>query len=246
MASVTTVILTALAFLNQMTEAHNMEAYQARTAVQADFAIAFPGAFELAGTMTFDTPVGKARLDLDDGTAVVFDGQNAWVTPAEKADPRMRFHVLTWPYFLAAPFKMGDPGVNLAEPTAMPINGPEDQHQAVKVTFDDGTGDAPDDWYYLFTDDQNRLSAMAYIVTFGKSAPEAEKKPSMIVYDGFETVEDVVFATQWSFHYWNPKAGIEPGEPKGTARITNIRFVEIDDSTFAKPEGAAEAPLPEG
>lgn len=245
MQTIATLVLSAAAFLNQMTQAHNAEAYHEQQAVSAELVVEFPGAFKMEGTMLFDTALGKSRLNLKDGTSVVFDGEKAWVTPAEKASPMMRFHVLTWPYFLAAPFKMNDPGVNVADPAPVALDDADDLQPAAKVTFDAGTGDAPDDWYCLFLDGKKRLKAMGYIVTYTKSQEEAEAKPSIILYDGFETVGDVTFSTKWTFHYWSPKTGIAEGDPKGSATVSNLKFVEFDAGMFEKPDGSAEATLPE-
>ena len=46
-----------------------------------------------------------------------------------------------------------------------------------KISFDAGVGDAPDDWYIAFTDDQGRMDALGYIVTYSKSQEEAEARP---------------------------------------------------------------------
>ena len=56
-------------------------------------------------------------------------------------------------------------------------------------------------------------------------------------------VDGVWFATTWDFHFWDPQTGI--GEKKGSAKLSNIRFVDADASAFTKPEGAAEAKAPQ-
>ncbi|MEM6392807.1 MAG: hypothetical protein AAF797_08560 [Planctomycetota bacterium] len=231
-----------------MEQTHGLEAYRQHAAVTADFAVTFPGAFEMSGTMTFDTPLGKARLDLADGSTVVFDGTTAHGKTADGSEPSpmLRFHVLTWPYFLAAPFKMSDPGVNLLPDDTGPPTQPAffDSPEA-KVTFDAGTGDAPDDWYYLFVSDKGVLEGMSYIVTYNKPAEVAEQKPSIIVYDGNQTIDGVTFSTQWSFHFWDKTNGIDQTTTKGTATISNIRFITPEPDTFTAPEGSTEIPLPQ-
>ncbi|MEM1211143.1 MAG: hypothetical protein AAGI68_02490 [Planctomycetota bacterium] len=239
--------------LTLMEDTHGAEAYRQHAAVTADFSVTFPGAFEMSGTMTFDTPVGKARLDLADGSTVVFDGSTAWGKTADGSapSPMLRFHVLTWPYFLAAPFKMSDPGVNLLPDDTAPGGsapaGPPAEFiiPDAKITFDAGTGDAPDDWYYLFTSDKGLLEALSYIVTYAKPAEEAEKQPSIIVYGGNQVVDGVTFSTLWTFHFWDKGRGVKPGSEKGTATISNIRFVSPEPGTFAAPEGSTEIKLPQ-
>lgn len=224
--------------------AHAGDLYNAKHAVQADFVCDF-GPMHIEGVMTFTPSIGKVRLSLNDAAEVVFDGQTAWLSPADAQvpGPPARFHVLTWPYFVAAPYKLDDPGTNHHDAGQLLVTGPNDKRIGTKITFDSGVGDAPDDWYIAFADEQGRLDALAYIVTFGTPQEEAQKQPSIILYSDFVDVDGVPFATTWTFHYWNPEEGTL-GEPKGTATLSNIQFVTPSADTFTKPDGAVEATMP--
>ena len=57
--------------------------------------------------------------------------------------------------------------------------------------------------------DNNRLTALAYIVTYGTALEVASKTPSIILYDDFVDVDGVPFATTWTFHFWNPESGTD-------------------------------------
>ncbi len=228
--------------------AHGKAAYDALGAagkvVKADFDVDFGGGDLIAGTMWYDTPVGKVRMELDNGAVVVFDGQTGWSTqPDPEQGPSYRFHVLTWPYFMAAPFKLSDPGVTHADVGEMPLTA-KSSLPASKMTFGEGVGDAPDDWYLVFKDPgDDALLALGYIVTFGTPKAYAEEKPSIIFYRDPVTVDGVTFATQWVFHFWNEASGME-GDAKGRATVSNIEFVVPPAGAFEKPEGAQEATLP--
>ncbi|MEO1086823.1 MAG: hypothetical protein AAFY88_21525, partial [Acidobacteriota bacterium] len=63
------------------------------------------------------------------------------------------------------------------------------------------------------------------------------------LYDDFIDVDGVPFATTWTFHYWNPDSGID-GEPKGSAKLSNVAFVDAPKGAFVKPTDAVEAKLP--
>jgi hypothetical protein len=47
------------------------------------------------GHVLFDTPVGKVRMEQKDGPLLVFDRQEAWVSPGDAKFPMARFHLLT-------------------------------------------------------------------------------------------------------------------------------------------------------
>lgn len=224
------------AFVGPIETAHGLATWQANKAVQAHIKIELGGQTVLEGTMLFDTPVGKSRIELDDGTVMVFDGQDAWVSPSDSPLQGARFHLLTWPYFLAAPMKLRDPGSYLAPLDTMPQGDRE--LPAAKLTFDAGVGDSPDDWYILYRDpDTQYLVAMAYIVTYGKDKEEAEKEPHAITFEGYETINGVTLSTRWRFWHWDPETGTH-GEPMGHATITDIQFVEPAIQDFQKPTDA--------
>ena len=142
---------------------------------------------------------------------------------------------------MIVPFKLDDPGTNHTDAGKLSVTSTDDQRVGTKVSFDAGVGDAPEDWYIAFTDDDGRMDALAYIVTAVQSKEQAEAKPSMILYSDFTVVEGVTLATKWDFHFWNPEQGI--GEQKGSASLSNIRFVDPTEGLFVKPEDAIESKL---
>ncbi len=235
----------AQAMVASIEAAHGTAAYQQHAAVEAEFSVLYPGRVDLQGTILFDTPVGKSRITLNDGTVWVFDGEQAWVAPGSTQTKRARFHLLTWPYFFAAAHKLNDPGTHRHAPELLPALSLEDTRPAVKVSFDPGTGDAPDDWYKAFQDDQGRVDALAYIVTYNnKDAAKAEKRPSICTYDAFETQGGVTYPTAWTTWFWKPDAGIVGKKHKGKTHFKNVRFVTPPADAFVKPAGATEDPLP--
>lgn len=226
--------------------AHAGGIYNAQQTVQADMLIDF-GPMHVEGTMIFTPSMGKVRMELDGGAVIIYDGRTAWLSPADAVvpGPPPRFHVLTWPYFVAVPYKLDDPGTIHADAGMHPIRSEAETLPGVKITFGEGVGDTPDDWYMAFADaDTGRLTALSYIVTYGKDAQAAEEKPSIVLYDDFVDVDGVPFATTWTFHYWTPGVGIA-GDPKGVIKLFNIDFVEsLEENTFAKPDDAVEAKAP--
>ena len=230
-------------FADSIETAHGKRAWYAQQAVQAKVKVTFGGTTMIDGTMLFTPSVGRARIDQADGTSIVFDGSRAWVSPASSPLEMARFHVLTWPYFLAAPFKLNDPGTNLEPLGELPLQ--DTAHGAARLSFDPGTGDAPDDWYILYRDpDNDRLAAMAYIVTYGKPVAQVREEPHAIVYEDFDTIDGVTVSTTWRFYHWSREKGPH-GDPIGHVTLENVEFVKPGDQAFAKPEDAREDRLPQ-
>lgn len=226
--------------------AHGKSAWYAKDAVEVDIHVQGFGGLELEGTMLFTPSLGEVRFELVEGTTLIYNRGDAWMTPsdADMSPAMARFHVLTWPYFVAVPFKINDPGVHLGEPVPMPVTHPDDTTTAVQMTFGQGVGDAPDDWYYLLPNDDGVLEALSYIVTYGKPQDDAEEQPSIVLYDDFRTIDGVTLPFHWEFHYWHKDSGVAEGEPKGTARIQSVRFVTPPADAFEKPANATPLPAP--
>lgn len=223
--------------------AHGAKAWSAKPALRADIHVEFGGNEFLSGTLTFDTASGLSRLELQDETVLVFDGERAWVSPATSEFTGARFHLLTWPYFLAAPFKLADPGTHL-ESTEFRRLGLR-LYESAKLTFDAGVGDTPDDWYLLFVDSASkRLAGMAYIVTYGTAPEDAERDPHVVVFDGYHTLGGVTLSTAWAFHDWDPESPTL-GDPIGRVRLSNLEFIVPEEGLFKRPSNAREDTLPD-
>jgi hypothetical protein len=196
------------------------------------------------GKMLFPTDLGASRLDLADGTAVVFDGTSAWVSPASSGFAGARFHALTWPYFVAVPMKLRDPGTHLEALGQRQLQG--ETFEAARLSFDPGTGDSPDDWYLLYRDSgTGLLRAMAYIVTYGRPAGAVKAEPHAITYHDFVEVGGVEIPTTWKLWSWSEAEGIT-GEPLGRVTLTEPRFVRPELGAFDRVEDAREDAPPAG
>jgi hypothetical protein len=221
--------------------AHNIEAWWKTDVLVADITIRFGGNVAAQGTMAFETNGPRARFDFATGATAIFDGETCWMAPPDADVPRARFHVLTWAWFTAAPFKLSGTGTVLETY--------ERSHEVgepilfARQTFIAGEGDTPKDWYDIWIDPEtNRLAAMGYIVTYGRSLEEAEEEPHAIVYGGYQSIDGVLISTEWTFTDYD--AGGMLGETRlGSATLENVRFETAGDR-FEVPEAAAEVPLP--
>lgn len=224
-------------FISAVEKAHGSALWYQKAALQAGFSVA-----GLKGTMLFRTNLGASRLELDDGTGAVFDGRAAWVSPAGSKLKGARFHLLTWPYFVALPMKLRDPGTHLTVLGSRKMDGKS--YTTARLTFDAGVGDTPEDWYVLYREPESgRLIAAAYIVTYGKARAEAEREPHVMVYSDFVDVDGVSIATTWAMRHWSEDRGVY-GKPLGTGKLTEPRFVDPAPDAFVRPKDAREDALP--
>jgi len=234
------------AFTQPIERAHAGRAWRGQKAFESEIVVEFGGNVMLDGTLLMTTDMSKVRFDLRDRTVLVFDGQAAWVSPASSEQAMARFHLLTWPYFVAAPYKLADPGTYLQprDDATLVIDGDTATYNTAKLTFAEDVGDTPDDWYVIYRDmKSNRLTAMAYIVTYGTAKEVAEQEPHAVVYGRYRTVDGVPVPTEWKFYNWSEADGVT-GDAIGVVRLVNPRFVVPRVGLFDKPTDAREEKLP--
>lgn len=227
-------------FVSKIENAHNKDAWKHAAGFKFHIYLEFRGAKRLAGDIIMETLGSKVRMELDNGITAYFDGTDAWYAPDTASFADARFNIRTWSYFLEAAMKLSDSGSKMVDLGITTLNGK--RYYAGKMTFDDGVGDSPDDWYIAYADTgTNRLEVLAYIVTYKKSVKEANKDPHAIVYTMYKDVEGIPIATKWDFYEWREDSGLT--NKLGTGRISNMQFTNISDSLFVPPACAVNAPF---
>lgn len=169
-----------------------------------------------------------------------FDGERAWITPGPDAFPTpARFWATTPYYFVGIPFVLADPGARYERLEDAPLDGVD--HRIVKVTYAEGTGDSPDDYYVIYLHPEtHRVAAIRYIVAFPGFFPEGGHSPEKLMrYEDLREVDGRWLAHRFRTHTWDPEA-----ETIG-AVVTEIsagdyRFGQTWPAAhFAPPAGAA-------
>ncbi|MEP0548383.1 MAG: hypothetical protein ABJF88_15710 [Rhodothermales bacterium] len=188
---------------------------------------------------TVDTWSSRARHTVmpDSSASFGWTGDTAWIQPAgADISTNARFWSLTPYYFVAMPFVLADPGVNLALDGQMTAEG--ETYDLVRVTFDAGTGDAPDDYYVLLLDPKtDRVGGVRYVVSYPGFFPEGGTTPErLMLYDGAQTVSGITLQEGFRSFAWTAN-GV--GEPAAQGTVSGARFVpDAPDSLFAMPAGA--------
>ncbi|MFS4467141.1 hypothetical protein [Maribacter sp. 2210JD10-5] len=190
---------------------------------------------------TIDTWSNRAKHTsaTDDSSHYGWTGDTSWVKAKDSTTFAYdtRFWALTPFYFLAQPFVLDGEGVHLE---LLPNKTYKEKEQnVVKVTFADGTGDAPDDYYVLyFTKDSNRLSAIRYIVSYPGYFKKGEHLPEKFMeVIGEKEVAGILFPTAYKTHWLSKDE--TPGEYITKIEVSDIHFEEnLDDGFFEVPEGA--------
>lgn len=215
---------------------HGQAAWHAQQAMQAELEVDFGAQRVLDGRLTLETGLKRSRLDLKNGATMVFDGNEAWIAPASATVGRARFHLRTWAFFLSAPMWIGQPGTSLEPLEEGFLQG--QRQQRAKLTLNGEATDLPCPWFILYADPATReLTALAYACENGAASEGGDRSPHAVTYDRYETIGGVRLATAWTFWRWDKDLGLI-GDPIGSARLSNLRFVPAEGRLFARPADA--------
>ena len=180
------------------------------------------------------------RLEAPSRGDFAFDGARAWMK-LDGAEPfAARFWALTPYYFVAMPFVLGDPGVQLDLLDEDPAPAGLEDVDVVRVTFAPGTGDAPGDYYVLYVCKRTRLVlALRYVVTYapffeGKAVKATPEK--LLVYEDLAPAGPLTLARRHTFY---ALADGHRGERVTDAQVSAVEYgAAFDEARLAMPEGA--------
>ena len=170
---------------------------------------------------------------VDGPSRIGWDGETAWSMNYEGMPPRFVTQLNF--YFLHLPWLTMDPGVRLEESGTGRLWDDPTEYHLLKMTFDPGTGDTPDDFYDLYIDPtSHQLRACRYVVTYRAllQPGETHTPPHVLVYDEYATVGGMVVPTHFTIY-------LEDHSPLASCTIRDWSFSEpFDASLAAMPEGA--------
>ncbi len=166
-----------------------------------------------------------------------WDGKNAWSFPdTANVGVNPRFWSNTPFYFVGLPFVLADEGVILEELEPYEYKGV--MYDLVKATYEDGTGDAPDDFYVIYLHPETGLmGGLRYIVSYPGFFPSGGNSPvKFMEILGTQTSKGITIPTGYNTHWFR--------ENQAEEHITKIDVTEFgfkpktEDDFFNAPEGA--------
>jgi len=181
----------------------------------------------------------KIRLESEKQT-IGFDGEKVWVAPDTVDASRSRFYHNLYFYFYAMPFVVGDAGAFYEDVEPMEIKG--STHKGVKVTYGEGVGDSPDDFYIIWFDPETyRMEWLMYTVTYRSG--EANENYRLIKYDQWGEFEGISLPTTIQWHTY--EEGVV-GDVRNEVLFEDIKLTQEapSEDLFEMPEGAQIAPRP--
>jgi hypothetical protein len=168
------------------------------------------------------------------GATIGWDGEHAWSHNWAMPMPPRFLVGLTY-YFTNLAWLVKDPGVVLGEPGTVKLRDDPTGYISIRVTYEAGVGDTPDDYYVLFIHPETyELHGCEYVVTYPGLVPEgmAHTPPHILVYGPLVTVDGLKVPARFDVYE-------EDYREYATCTLTNWSFVKpFDPALVAMPEGA--------
>ena len=166
-----------------------------------------------------------------------WDGQDAWISPAEIDRVNPRFWSSTGYYFSSIPFVLADPGIVYEVMPDEELDGR--MYDMVKVGYEDGIGDASDNYTLYVDKESDRLRAIRYTVTFGGRPARGE---SLFYYNDYETVDGLTVPTHFQgFQFVDG----QKGDFRNEAWVTDISFTRpFDETQLEMPQSGRIQAMP--
>ncbi len=218
----------------RMIEVHGgLEKWRSARSVSFEAALLPPGTSSpLMHRVTVEQGQRRAYLDFPEMDArISWDGEKAWSENWEGPFPPRFFSLLSY-YLMNLPWLAADPGVNLDAPGTGRLWDDPAEYITVKMTFEPGVGDTPDDYYILYIDPNSyRLRAAELTVTYADALPpDVDALTEIIVYEEFATVDGLTVPTKCSVYG-------KDGSP--LASFPNVR-----DWSFSRPFDESRMVMP--
>ena len=165
---------------------------------------------------------------------LAWNGEEAWSENWQMPFPP-RFLALLNYYFLNLPWLTMDPGVHLEQQATARLWDDPTDYVTVKMTFGEGVGDSPDDYYVLFIHPETHLlKACRYTVTYRPLVPEglATMPEHVLVYHELTTVNRLLVPTRYTVFELDQTV-------YATCEVRNWSFSRtFDEARMVMPDGA--------
>lgn len=221
-------------FGGSIEEAHNKNAYINNKAVSYTINLNLEGKDEITSfKVTALTGDNRKRIDKQDGTKIIYDGEQVYLCPGIAKETGAQFTVFSWHFFFSLPHNLSAGRDQLELLGVESNNGTSFKKGSLSI--DEKEVRAGQESYILLQEQETGLlHAVGDINRLSHEKQVSDNEKYALVYRNYIVKNSVPVATRWSFHTWDSNNGI--GNQIGEATITNITFFDAKEDLFEEPE----------
>ena len=165
-----------------------------------------------------------------------YNGETLWLlskdTTEYKGNPRFYYNLMF--YFYAMPFILADDGITYED--TEPLVYEEKSYPGIKISYDAGVGESPEDEYILYYDSKtNKMAWLGYTVTY--FTKEKGKEFHFIKYSDWQNVNGLLLPKTLTWYEYENNL---PTTKRNDLEFTDVKISteKPDADMFELPEGA--------
>jgi hypothetical protein len=221
-------------FTGAVAKAHGAASFGADSLISFRIVADRSGSKIMDGEIIASPDLKQVRYEGVNGTTVVCDGPQTYISPEGASFPHKPDYLRLWPLLATAPYQLNRDYVKITPEKERALEGIL-QHTA-RLTF------VPEnrsmEWALLYKNADSVLSGFAYKpLSIAPNVTEATT-PTMVVFRRNEQLGDLLIPSVLEFYAWDEEKGIT-GERIGSATITEVQFLNKDVWRFDPPKGKA-------
>lgn len=171
----------------------------------------------------------------NDSFNIGMNGEQVWITPDKATFGKMspRFYHNLFFYFFSLPYVLADAGAIYEDMGEQNIDGKN--YRALKVSFEQGVGDASDDFYIAHLNPETyQLEVLLYTVTYFSG--EKTQKFNSLLYKEWQDVDGLLVPAYMEGHKFEDG---KVGDLRYSSTFSNVSFNtdSPDQAMFEIPEG---------
>ncbi|MEN3324304.1 DUF6503 family protein [Mariniflexile soesokkakense] len=177
----------------------------------------------------------KSLIEMPKHT-IGYNGEAVWLqskdTVVYKGNPKFYYNLMF--YFYAMPFILSDDGILYEDAAPLVFEGKN--YPGIKISYEAGIGESPDDEYILYYDSETyKMSWLAYTVTY--FLKEKAKEFHFIKYSNWQTVEGLLLPQKLTWYDYKNNL---PTTKRNDLPFVNVKLSlkKTNKEIFEVPAGA--------
>ncbi len=177
----------------------------------------------------------KSKIEMPKHT-IGYDGKEVWLLNKNgsvyKGNPKFYYNLMF--YFYAMPFVLADDGITYKDVEQLNFEGKT--YPGIKISYESGVGESPDDEYILYYDSQtNQMTWLGYTVTY--FTKEKAKEFHFIKYSNWQNINNLTLPKTLTWYNYENN---QPTTKRNDVEFSQVMATQLkmDDAVFEKPKDA--------
>lgn len=212
----TTAISSAQSAAQDIAKAHHIKRFKVNKAISFQLKVKFAKDSSFAAKVSLNTKLDKIRVELHQGTVLIYDGKSTGIFPKSNAYPQAASDLWTWANLFALPFEVEQYAHDWKTQTPDSIDAKS--YKRLAINFSENPIWPNQQWTTLYT---SPSTGFLHLATYKSAAPQHPTRA--VIYDNYFSLHGVPIAKQWKIYSWDTQKN-QRGQKLAEVEISQVRF----------------------